>query len=56
MKGLVVAILLGLSMTGCAQVSLTVYSTTEGLDYTTVKVSDGTKVIITKNKIEIKEK
>lgn len=46
---------LALLLSGCAQVSLTVYSSNEGLDTTTIKVSDGTRVTITKNKIEIKE-
>lgn len=47
------AFLLAFLMSGCAQVSLTVYNDSSGLEYTTIKMKEGTRIVVTKNTIEV---
>ena len=49
-------LLIALLVSGCAQVSLTVYSDSSGASYTTVSTDEGTRIVITrKSSIEKEE-
>lgn len=48
-------LLIALLVSGCAQVSLTVYSDSSGASYTTVNTNEGTRIVITRKSIIEKE-
>lgn len=53
MKALV--LLMAILTAGCAQVSLTVYSDSNGSSYTTIKTNEGTRIIVTRHSMEVEE-
>lgn len=53
MKALV--LLMAVLTAGCAQVSLTVYSDSMGTGYTTIKTSEGTRIVVTRHTMEVEE-
>lgn len=54
MKALVLLMAI-LTTAGCAQVSLTVYSDSNGSSYTTIKTTEGTRIVVTRNSREVEE-
>ena len=50
-----IALIMALCLSGCAQTTVTIYNDATDFEYTTIKVNEGTKVIVTKGLVKFEK-